>query len=330
LSRNAAFLLLIWVALSATISADEGRIPLYEPANITVPGHYVLTRDISGTTHPVLSVSAPHVTVDFNGHSITGTAASGTVVLVNPGVTGVTLRNGRISGGQYGVFYSPYLSGGRLRLGDLRIEGQSSTAMALLGHLEYVEITGCHTSAPSAVSINSDTPFGGHITDNTFRGTDFPTVNLGGMHGGTFRGNRIESTSSYDALGLEGTSGSNSVSGNRIQDNIILGGQVGINVGTYSGSNVISGNVIKEALGHGMQVVSNENRITGNTSSNNDNHGIVVFGARNLVENNALESNGGYGFWAAGLNNAYRNNFIRGNTAGSVNGTATDGGGNIL
>ncbi len=40
------------------------------PTTITAPGHYVLTRDISAASGPVLDIQADGVTVDGNGHTI--------------------------------------------------------------------------------------------------------------------------------------------------------------------------------------------------------------------------------------------------------------------
>ena len=70
--RLAAVLALFVALFAGSLSADEGRIPLYEQTTITMPGSYIVTRNISAAAGPVLTIVAEGVTVDLNGFEING------------------------------------------------------------------------------------------------------------------------------------------------------------------------------------------------------------------------------------------------------------------
>ncbi len=56
--RKLSSLAMLLAALAiAPLDAAEGKIPIWMPTVITQPGHYVLTRDVSASTGPVISIA---------------------------------------------------------------------------------------------------------------------------------------------------------------------------------------------------------------------------------------------------------------------------------
>ena len=92
--------------LAGAAAADEGRVPLWEPTVIQKPGSYVVTRDIQATNEIVLSIEVDGVTVDLNGFTLSSTSSQLPAVRVTGTAgmqKGVTLRNGRVTGGLHGI-----------------------------------------------------------------------------------------------------------------------------------------------------------------------------------------------------------------------------------
>ena len=99
-------LALLLTLASLPAMAGEGRIPLWEPTVIDQPGHYVLTRDISADTGPVINIQADGVTLDGNGYTISLSSTTEPVIQIGGvGVsqTGIVLSNSKVSGGLHGI-----------------------------------------------------------------------------------------------------------------------------------------------------------------------------------------------------------------------------------
>src|SRR5205085_10668680 len=70
---------------------------------ITAAGSYYLTGNLSGASgKDTISVTVPGVTIDLNGFSLVGTDAARAAILASS-ATSLTVRNGRVVGGTYGV-----------------------------------------------------------------------------------------------------------------------------------------------------------------------------------------------------------------------------------
>jgi nitrous oxidase accessory protein NosD len=84
----------------------QGRteFPITHNMVIDTPGMYLLTRDLSAANgETALTIRAGNVTIDLNGHRISGPGAnSGTGILID-GATGVQVRNGYVSDLGFGV-----------------------------------------------------------------------------------------------------------------------------------------------------------------------------------------------------------------------------------
>lgn len=92
---------------------------------ITVPGSYYLTSNLAGATgRDTIVVTVAGVTIDLNGFSLQSTDASRVAILATSGVS-LTVRNGRIVGGTYGVRGTT-----RLVCHDLLIEGGTTLGIS--------------------------------------------------------------------------------------------------------------------------------------------------------------------------------------------------------
>src|SRR6185436_18224362 len=65
---------------------------------ITKPGCYYVTRNITGAGTEVILIQADNVSIDLQGHTLTKPDTSGAVIRIDPGFTGISVRNGVLSG----------------------------------------------------------------------------------------------------------------------------------------------------------------------------------------------------------------------------------------
>ena len=110
----------------------DGRIPLAGGTNnlfISAPGSYILTGNIDTAT-TCITIIASKVTLDLNGYHLTNSATTGTAVITLSGsLSGITIRNGSLSGGVSGIFGISTLSS--ILLEDLRISRAKQSGIAL-------------------------------------------------------------------------------------------------------------------------------------------------------------------------------------------------------
>lgn len=346
--------------------ADEGRIPIYQPTSITTPGHYVVTRNISIVAGDVIRIASNNVALDLNGHTLSSSATTGNIVSVSAGLSEVSVRNGRLSGGSHGVHAS---DGNRVRLERLEIS-DSADAGIRLAHMDFAEVLSCRVvGANSSSALGTDlgaihidgTPVDGRVDDNTVISTFFDGIRLEGLQSGEVARNVVLSPSllcSSCGSGLLITGNG----GNHVESNILRDGRGPGMIIASPGSHIHKNSVTGNAEGgisiasNGNQVLENvvvgngdnldgpwgiivsgsDNRIKGNEVQGNLGHGIhIAGGSRNLIDDNLIEGHSTL-VWCGiqfdnGPTHAYRNNMLRGNAGGTVCGVAnTNAGGNIL
>ena len=172
---------------------DSGICPLANPC-ATVS--YALTQaasgatiKVSGTIHDHLTIASPvTITTWPNGPAVSpgvlDGAASGTVVTVNGGVTGVTLHDLTIENGSVGIF-----SNGTLTLTDSTVSGNAG-AFAWAGIRNYD--SGTMTIIDSTVTKNSNATVGstGSGVYSTGAMTVIASTISGNTGGGIFSGGR--------------------------------------------------------------------------------------------------------------------------------------------
>jgi len=297
------------------VLADEGRIPLFQVTTITQPGHYVVTRNISVSSGSIFTISANDVTLDLNGHLISSSISSASMINILAGFTDIEIRNGRISGGQFGIFSSDSpVAGIRMRIENVEIEGATVRGIRI-DFAEHVDVLSCRIA-----NVGGGIEIGG---GSSGAGPQDWT--------GTFVNNQILNAQGHGMLLLRLTGGE--IRGNILRNTGLAIGNtwVGIYVLTSGAGNRIVENEVSGGK-RGIQVDTNGNLVAGNVVSNNVVDGILVSGSNNLIDGNQIEGNTGCGIsFSAGATHAYRNNMLRGNTGGTVCGIAnTDAGGNIF
>jgi len=349
--RNVLLLLLLAVP---TAIADGGRIPIAGQTVITSPGDYVVTRDVTADSGVTITINADNVTLDLNGHELGQQNPNVAVVLI--GGNNAIIRNGRISGGGRGIYYTGSVRI-RLQVENVIIRGSRFGGVAIAA-AEHIAVSSSRfeniTNGPAIGVGGGSGAFTGRIVNNTI--TDCVTgISAYGIRGAELRGNVIlNSYATTSAAIWIFSDPAWNAGGNLLIGNLIHGsGYIGIEVGGDSPDNTIEGNTVFSAGNTGIVVLSDGNDIRRNLCSGTTSRGITALGAHNrvrenhttlnqdhgiaigaqyqLVEDNLSEGNGGAGIAFSGSGHAHRGNMLRDNTGGAVTGGAnsTDAGGNI-
>jgi len=336
MKRLVAVLSLIVASGSMIARAEEGRIPVAGPGTISAPGHYIVTRDIQVASGDAILIDAQHVTLDLNAHRISSTATTNsTLIRISPTADFITLRNGRLSGGDKGVGVDSTV-GIALFMDGLEIESASSNGIWITGaaNVELSDSRLINNNFAMSVYGLANGPVTGRITGNTIGGGS-ACLALLGAKGVLIRDNMITSCGNVALQVGIGTGLGSIFGGNLIEHNTITDSIVGIYIFGQPGGNQVVGNVLQKN-GTGIVAVSASNRIAENTVFASSVAGIDDRGPRNLIEGNliggttpgcGLQFNG-----AVATDNSWRNNMLRGNTGGAVCDTGTgntDAGGNI-
>lgn len=325
--------------LASQLWADEGRIPIYRPTTITQAGHYVVTRDFAIPSGDGVVVQANNVTLDLNGHTLSG----GRYPVYIVEATEVTVKNGRIVGGNIGVVYSaPSGLRARVRVEDVELVSQTNQGISM-SPVEHVEIVSCRIIGPEGVGMviqGLTGPVGGQVVGNRVHNPGAGGIHIFRAVGMEIRGNVITNPSlalaGYAGLLLGGGDVPNQLGGNLIIGNTVRGEartiqSSGIVIQTNYANNLILNNVVTGTSATGIGVLSDGNRLAGNVCGGNAFDGFDIIGDRNLVEQNEAHGNTlcGIRFSSTAPNGAFRDNMLRGNAGGAVCGPATSAGGNI-
>jgi nitrous oxidase accessory protein NosD len=329
----------------SSIVADEGRTAIFQSTTITQSGSYILTADITVPGGTAITIAAPQVTLDLNGHTVAvaSLTSPSNGILIDPNARDVRIENGKITGARTGISTQGDLRSiwiNRVEFLDVSVDGVS------LSNAAYAEVTGCsfhQTSSSTTTSTciqdtgNTSSPFSSRVEDNTFdncgSGVLFSSVPSVQVRDNTFStsyglGSGI---SEVCCAPFEGTTWL--VTGNTISD---LGPAITI----YSPHSLIRQNVIRPSMGlTGIQQLGGESLVTDNVVTGGTG-GIIVDGGRTLVEGNLAESATQPGLGcgllftgASSVANAYRDNMLRNNSFAAVGfalgASATDAGGNI-
>jgi parallel beta-helix repeat protein len=270
-------LLLATLALAplAAVAAD-GRIPVSAAGQITTPGDYYLTRDISVASGYAIGIFSGNVTLDLNGHTISAATGSGWAVYIG-GTNNVRVTGGLLTGGTYGLQYNDTGSGGppnTLRLDHLRVTGASNDGVYIAGNaartvravVENNEITPAPGNCQYGLVVSYMR--GGRLANNLVSGCTFDPSNGVGLalynsNGVEVTGNTINDNSEFGVL-LQ------SSSRNSIHHNVISGNIFGIGLFTSDNNSVdwnfITGNTGNPIyIGSGNTNIYSYNRYTGNS-----------------------------------------------------------------
>jgi parallel beta-helix repeat protein len=303
---------------------------------ITEPGCYYVTKNITGAGTEVILIKADRVSIDLNGHTLTLPGTSGAVIRVEPGFTGISVRNGTLSGSRRAFTQDAHATKrSRVRLEHLTIQDYAHAGVHISG-ADQVDLLDNRivSTMNHGVMINpgGGVEFTGHFLRNTLRCANSNFLLLSGIRGAVVRGNELYGEGDQVGIGVYGHA--NIVEGNTVS--LCHGPGIDVN-GT---GNLIANNTVRDAYNTGIRVKSDFNRIVGNVVNKCQYSGIKIEGARNLIEGNHSSGNvspgngpPSYGLeFASGSDNAYRNNMLRGNASGAVLDPFgnTDAGGNIV
>jgi parallel beta-helix repeat protein len=353
------FTLTAMAVLPLCVYAEDGQTPIYAPDTIiTEPGSYVVTRDITAATGPVIDIEANDVTIDLNGYTIENLDAA-TAVVDASGFFDVFLTNGTLKGGSTGFLASNAAVKARVTLENLAIKGASShgidistTASGSSMNVKASKVSNAGgnginaSTGPSAtVDIVDNTVedvTGGdgiavtstgsiYVGDNTLRDIAATGVSITGAQGAVIEDNQILNVGP-DQVGISITKAAAAVVewGNQIRGNTLSGSPVfSTSVGIYIGEGV-KGNILSENVatlfGKGIQVESGNNIIQTNNIGGSHEIGILIVDAGggevngNTIQQNNVGGSGFVGIEVGGTNNIVKENQCQGSPAG-VNAT---------
>jgi parallel beta-helix repeat protein len=261
----------VWIALALTLLvlaafAFTGLVSSSRAQGGAYCGAYVtqdltLQHDIYGCVDGGLIVGRSGITIDLNGHTITGLGEGDGIALL--GVSGVTVRNGSIVNFEAGM----------------RLTG----------------VTGTHVS-DTRLSMNSDASLWVESsTGNKFRRLTMTENGDGGFRLIASSNNRIAgstiSGASDSGIGLEGLSSYNRLVRNKVT---LAGEGVKIDGGSH---NRIFRNAVNWNGGAGIEISSESlnTRINENNAHHNGGDGIFIEGTGTQLNRNHAGCNGGMG-----------------------------------
>jgi len=315
------------IVLAAGLPARAGLVPIGidAPLTITQSGSYIVTQNITAAAPPVIVVTAPNVSIDLNGKTVsTSGGDTGHVIVLQTGARQLRITNGTLAGGSTCLQSS--IPGIRLSMDHVRCDGAVSGV-----HLNASNARITHSvflTAREAVRIGGRFPV--WFEDNTVYTTDYYSagVSLSGMTSGSIVRNTIGCSSyegsllTLDALGpvrvdRNTLSGDNAAAGLTISgglfsvtNNIIGGARNGAVIVQSSGSHVF-GNRIRHAGGvcTAISVQGSANVVSGNDIFDYT-VGIEVSGTGNVVSGNAVHSSWERGVFVNGSENTFAGNQI--------------------
>jgi parallel beta-helix repeat protein len=248
---------------------------------LSVPGTYNLANSVSTpSTGLCFLITAPNVTFDLNGHSITAGAASSGVTRVGIRVTG-TGTGARIHDGS---ITNLEVAGVNVGIG-MRIESASDvrvTGMTITGNSIGMYIIQADNGRFLSNTVSSNSDFGFQVDsgsdNNLFSGNQCNQNGSTGVGGCMFLANNtgnsvlsntmINNTVHAVIVGAGGTT-------NQIRNNLISGGQNGVTLSTTTGNTVRSNTITGAGAGIVLFSDASGNIIRSNTVNGSTSFDIV-------------------------------------------------------
>ena len=270
-------------AMIATPIVSAATVQISGPTVISSPGTYVLTQDIATGQSPAISIRCSNVVFDGNGHTIDGTDASGSFgIQVNNGntpLTGVTVKNVRLTDWYYGLYYK-YASSGRIE--SVRAESNQNAGICLAYANDNV-LTGCTATGNEQGILLSFASSRNRIESCTMSSND---------DAGLWLASTGRDPNQYDRITYDSTA--NQVVGNTATGNGRMGLYVDFSAGNTLSSNTVSGN-------GGYQIFldySATNRVESNTVSGGTEQGVYLYDADSCtISGNTVSGVGDYGIY---------------------------------
>lgn len=341
--------LFLIITLSHFCFAAEGRIPISEKYTIGASGSYIVTNDFSATTGSAIAINADNVTVDLDGHTVTG-GSGGDAIENQNNHSNISIKNGRIVAvtGRYHIFFQMTLaaSSGKFEVQDLVMSEPGDGVYiqcGILGGTSFARAVVRRNTVVDAgdYAIGLYTADNSRVEDNDVRDSTLSGIYLWYTTNSVVVGNNVASglsagillDSSTNILIVDNTITRNTGSGIDLTNssaNTIERNNVSYNsYGIYSGNgtdNVINNNNLSHNTNDGIYLRdSSYNSLKNNTTNANLGNGIfanTVLGTGsdyNSINNNVASKNGdttaecGILFDANSQNNIYANNHTQDN-----------------
>ncbi|VVB73221.1 Periplasmic copper-binding protein (NosD) [uncultured archaeon] len=318
-------------------NADHLPLAVFVPAVPDVCGTldqpdtvYTMTRNlVSAVT--CFTIAADNVTLDCNGHSITGSPSTEYGITAN-GFNGATVKNCVISKFSMGIFM-PASSGDTILNNSINDCNSGIRFTSSPRNNMLTNNTIRNAGAGIRFTGGSNNSAIGNIIVNVSSGIQFDS----GSSGGTVSGNTVNDSTNrgfYFAAGsnhiIANNAANNATSGFYISqssnstftNNTAIGGTYGLQGGTYANSVVSDSTFSGNTNGIYLNSGSSNNNLTGNVIGGNTNYGVAFYGSSsgNLLFNNRfnntlnVQTNGLSELWNATL--AAGTNIIGGNWIG--------------
>ena len=296
-----------------TLQQVEARTPISSlPFNITEPGSYYLTSDLTGDSG--VDIQASFVTLDLNGFSLIGVGGSDYGIVVTTGATQVEIRHGVVRGwGANGLDGS---SSADIRVEDVRVVDSDGFGIAL-GPRSIVRnssssgnsIGGIATGADSIVTgCTADANGGAGIQVGPRSLVSGSTASSNGSHGFF-----LQESLATDCLASQNSAGSAGFflngSGTRVARSVARNNTIG-----FFGDDGVT---VEECTAEGNTDdgirVGSRGVVRGNFARGNTNDGVHALGLQNRIEENTSNLNG-VGIRVSNVNNLIVRNSLGNNT----------------
>lgn len=225
-----------------------------------------------------VQIDSNNITLDGNGHSLTGTRTAMGVYLVNR--TGVTVRRLTVSNFYSGIYVG---GGGNNTISGNTLSGNIGGSIDGGIKLENTSgnvVTG-NTSVSNSSGIYLRSAPGNQLTNNTVLQNTYWGIYVSyNSHGTTVTGNNV----SYNNTAGRGN------------------WMPGLNI-SQSHNNVVSSNTVNNNHNDGIQIQFSDNNTVTNNTANHNFIGLRLNGSKNnVVRDNVLQENGGYSDYGGAMN----------------------------
>ncbi len=302
MKRTLCFAVLISVPLPFAVRAGDGQIDIASlPCVIEAPGSYIVVKDLTleDLDTPGIVIAADNVTLDLNGHTLTGpgpeAGATGSGISVVPPRANITIRNGVIQRWRgYGIEAKLVNNASyeNLRCRENGGAGLGADNNSLIrgntcednrshgieaGSKCVITANACNNNAAVGIRAGSDSI----VTDNVSSSNDHDGITA--AYGSVVSGNACNYN---DFSGITGDHGV-VISNNSCYENLGHGISIGQKCRVADNSCVLNGH---ESIIAGIHVSGSQNVIEGNSCVENM-RGISVEATGNVVRDNVLKGN---------------------------------------
>ena len=248
-----------------------------------------LAQDLSCGSGDGLVISTSGITLDLNGHTITG---AGTItpagIRITPGVSGVTVQKGAIVGFNTGVVADTTNESHITKLEVRAVDQGILLANATNALVDKNSVTGAGRDGIK-VDGSDNTVTQNTVTDNTW-GVSVSNGSTGNdVSKNVLTGNRVDGIAVFDGAGTT-----------LIEKNTVSGGTNGIEITGGASATTVSKNAASGASRHGIWVQADTSGtlLSKNTSSGNGGDGIHVDSIDTTITKNSASGNAGWGIFA--------------------------------